>query len=133
MSLSRIQRAAMARAQKGDWKLADAMELLAPGRRHFEGEALLFGVHQGGRLQAFAYGVDHTDYKFDTDDIDSFSCVIRYVVNLNGEVLFDHEQDDCPPFGTHPDISLAAAYKVVHDFESATEKPTQNTLIQEAA
>ncbi len=54
--LTQIQRDAMKRAQAGDFSLADAIEVLHPDRRYFNGERLLGGISQGGRLQYFAYG-----------------------------------------------------------------------------
>ena len=46
--LTQLQRDAMTRAQAGDWSLADAMELLADGRKHYNGNPLIGGVLLGG-------------------------------------------------------------------------------------
>lgn len=52
MTMTRIQRDAMQRAQHGDWGLADAIEVLA---RHESDSDLIGGIRRGGRLQLLAY------------------------------------------------------------------------------
>lgn len=54
--LTQLQRDAMKCAQAGDWSLADAMELLAPGRSVFRDAKLLGGVRGKSRLRMFIYG-----------------------------------------------------------------------------
>lgn len=54
--LTQIQRDAIARAQAGDFALADAMELACPDRRYFRDFELLGGVAIGGRLRQLVYG-----------------------------------------------------------------------------
>lgn len=58
--MTQLQRDAMARAQAGDWLLADAMELLAEGRQWSGNHKLLGGVRGHSRLRFFVYG-DHEE------------------------------------------------------------------------
>lgn len=73
MTMTQLQRDALARAKAGDWELADAMELVeraAPSTTpanvyealfsrdlDAEGVAVVFGVLENGRMRYLAYGV----------------------------------------------------------------------------
>lgn len=145
MSLTRIQRDAMARAQNGDWELADAIEVVSRSESTPHDWPLLGGIRQGGRLQFLVYGFRHEQSCDDDtcegcagpevppdDVIDTVKCV----TNLNGDSLWrDHDDNEGfppPPF-EWIDLPLHEAQATVAAYHAAVVRPTQNTLIPEPA
>lgn len=126
--LTQQQRDAMTRAQAGDFRLADAMELLAPERQQHCGYDLLGGIPQGGRLQLLVYGDRCECEECDDGEVECEACGHvsvcetcggkatgtitdlhqdgwAVVVNLNGDVVYRAEQFD--PTDTPPlEVSL---------------------------
>ncbi|MBN8791735.1 MAG: hypothetical protein J0I01_05850 [Stenotrophomonas nitritireducens] len=132
-TLNSTQREAMRRAMAGDFELADAMELLSPGRmrgRHIASGYgneldLMYGVWIGGRLQAFAYG-----QSLGPDDEQ-----VRLVLSLNGAVLFptapdqDHyDLPDCYADGRTP----VWASTVLEAYHQQLACPQQQSIFQTA-
>ena len=143
MSLTRIQRDAMARAQNGDWELADAIEVVARAAGTPTDWPLIGGIRQGGRLQFLAYGSCGCTDECSADCDGGDYCdganheEIKLVTNLNGDVLWcddapDSDGDPPPPFDW-VDLSLHGAQAAVAAYHAAVVRPTQNTLIPEPA
>lgn len=132
-TLNSTQREAMRRALAGDFELADAMELLSPGRmraRHvvagYGNEFdLMYGVWIGGRLQAFAYG-----QSLGPDDEQ-----VRLVLSLNGDVLFPSQ-----PGQDHYDLpdryadgrTPVWASTVIEAYHQQLAHPQQQSIFQTA-
>lgn len=146
MSLTRIQRDAMTRAQNGDWELADAIEVIARAQSPAHGR-LIGGIRQGGRLQMLAYAARGSFECCDCNDENCECCagtcdcvpddVTDVITDLDGKVLFDAGSKG--PEGTPPDwyrgvhLTVARAHEVLGAYQTAIAKPTQQTLIQEPA
>ncbi|WP_311238276.1 MULTISPECIES: hypothetical protein [unclassified Xanthomonas] len=128
--MTTMQRDAIARAQRGDWELADAMELACLERMTFNGAyALLFGIWEGGRLRRFAYGEacdDDADMQFVNDSV-------RLIVDLNGNVLqraeIDHELDSS--LLSSVERTRLWANSILSEYLATLPAPTQAPLIPE--
>ena len=160
--LTQQQRDAMARAQAGDWNLADAIELLAEGRSEFRGERLIGGIPQGGRLQLLVYGDDAECSECEGGEVVCDSCGHtaecsacdgrgefvadlsddgwRFVVNLNGDVVYDRaagDPSDTPPLAVS--LKTAWAQRVIAEYQkeigalAAAAPSTQPSLATEEA
>ncbi|MFO3704397.1 hypothetical protein ACI6Q5_05295 [Xanthomonas codiaei] len=128
--MTTMQRDAIARAQRGDWELADAMELACQERMTFNGTyELLFGIWEGGRLRRFAYGEacdDDADMQFVNDSV-------RLIVDLNGNVLqraeVDHELDSS--LLSSVERTRLWANSILSEYLANLPAPTQAPLIPE--
>jgi hypothetical protein len=80
--LTHIQRDAMTRAQAGDFKLLDALEVLEPNRQRFRNIPLAGGINVGGRLRLLAYGGGRREVGT------MVSGAQQYITTLNGEVAY---------------------------------------------
>ncbi|WP_337052528.1 hypothetical protein [Pseudoxanthomonas sp. USHLN014] len=131
MSLSRVQRDAMAHAMRGDWALADALEVSC--RTDFEGHPCIGGIRQGGRLQMLAFGQDcNCGLEEQCECCETGGVDIEVIVHLKGHVVWeDRSGGESPPYGI--DLPLAVACLVVSEHQKSILTPTQQTLIPEAA
>ncbi|MBB5885433.1 hypothetical protein DYQ93_11605 [Xanthomonas sp. LMG 8992] len=142
-TLTRIQRDAMRQAQAGNWRLADAMELVCEGRRVFvlpiSGGMhvtyhLQMGFAVGGRLRLFAYSYARNLTDLDAaDHADADS--IALITDLDGNVVFDEDHDDDLPAHCSDEnaLYLPIAQEVVDAYHAALATPTQQPLIAEPA
>lgn len=136
MSLTRMQRDAMKRAQRGDWELADAMEVAA--RCH--DSDCIGGVRQGGRLQFLAFGQSGEDGGPECSgdlmcECDACIDTVDRIETLNGDVVYsaDRDGDDWPHWFRGVDLQPEAAHAALEAYTAAILKPTQTTLIPEHA
>lgn len=123
MAMTEMQRIAMARAQVGDWDLADAMELLhrARNERPVHGgyhTCLISGERVGGRLAALNFAEE------EDDDVPVLQ------LDLNGAVLWregdtDDRREVCGQL-----IDEDWAHQVVDSYRThvATKPVTQQSL-----
>ena len=145
MSLTRMQRDAMVRAQNGDWELADAIEVVARAEATPHDWPLLGGIRQGGRLQFLVYGFRHEQSCSDDScegcaapdfPPDAVIDTVKLVTNLNGDSMWRDQTDNDgyppPPFDW-VDLPLHEAQAAVATYHAAGTRPTQHTLIPEPA
>lgn len=132
MSLSRVQRDAMVSAQRGQWDLADALEVSR--RDPVAGMPCIGGIRQGGRLQMLAFGDSCGCAEDDLacDCLENGDVHIQLIIGLNERVVWAEEAGDAPP-PFHVGLTLAQAKAVIAEYEKAFANPTQQILIPEAA
>lgn len=98
--LTQLQRDAMDRAKRGDWSLADAMELLCDERKTFRDSSLLGGVRGHHRLVYFIYGDPH-----ECDECEGSGEVVCN--DCGGTALVDCPECNAEGFVTCPDCDGA--------------------------
>ncbi|MDR7193388.1 hypothetical protein [Luteimonas terrae] len=131
MHMTEMQRIAMARAQVGDWDLADAMELLHRARHDHPVHrgyrtCLLSGERLGGRLAALNFGE-----RDDVDELDDGEADERVLqLDLNGQLLWRMGDDDESREVCGRVIDLEWAQQIVDSYHThvATKPVTQQPL-----
>lgn len=141
-----IQHEAMRRAKRGDWALADALEVQ---HRCMQGDGALCGIAIGGRLRAFAFresievslflecqacnGADECSWcggersYFDTDLLWLDEDLGVRIVALNGDAIpLDSLAINCDDIRTL-DAAHAEIFGYAYDLEHAP-RPTQAAL-----
>lgn len=131
MSLSRVQRDAMVSAQRGQWDLADALEVSR--RDPINGLPCIGGIRQGGRLQMLAFGrACNCALDNDCDCFEPGDAGIDLIVGLNGRLVWENQDGNtAAPF--HIDLTLGQARATLAGYDKTVANPTQQILIPEAA
>lgn len=141
-----IQREAIRRAQRGEWDLADALELDQRLRDDSHIHPPVFGLRMGGRLQLIVFvnlddldGVEgeRLDTLRETSEPEIDWDEVARIENLNGEVIYDAEDGSRPPYeiDNGEPLNLAWAESILNDYrDSLAKAPPQASLnLSEAA
>lgn len=149
-SMNGLQREAM----RGEWSLADAIEVVSRATGRLDGASLICGLREGGRLRYLAYGGERhgecpecegmgTAETSDGEDTECECCGgtgvdetsqtypdITLIVNLNGgEVYSPDTHDDLPEIAYGVGIIYPeAAQATIDEYHASLAKPTQVTL-----
>lgn len=157
--MNALQRDAMARAQRGDWDLADAIELLARIDNDNDTETrtesdLVAGIRLDGRLRWLVFGADpyveceecdggtvvcsECGHEDDCDECDGSGEVFGddvpdLVTDLNGTVIYRRDSDDAPPpLDSGQRLDKAWAKQVVAEYEKSVADANEQTAVAAA-